>query len=325
VFTPITLVIILTLAFGFVSCSGKAESITVAYAPFESTALFWIAQDQDFFGQNGLNVTARKYETGVGSLDAMLNGEADLAVGANEFPLVGRALQKAGIRTIASIAKSEFIYLVGRKDRGLQQIADLRGKRVGTTFRTIAQFFFGRFLELHNLKIDDITLIEVGTPDEWVNAVVNGDIDAVVTAQPYADAAKQRLGDNAIVWSVQSNQPLQTQVISTEEWITEHPDIVIRFLKSLVLAEQYVILHPAESKLIVQKQINVDAAYMDKVWSQNQFSLSLDQSLLLAMEDEARWMIANDLTTEKQIPDFLDYIYTDGLEEIKPEAVNVIQ
>jgi NitT/TauT family transport system substrate-binding protein len=318
-------VIILILAFGPVSCSGKAESITVAYAPFEATALFWIAQDQDFFGQNGLNVTSRKYETGVGSLDAMLNGEADLAVGANEFPMVGRALQKARIRTIASIAKSEFIYLVGRKDRGIQQISDLRGKRIGTTFRTIAQFFLGRFFELNGIEITDITLVEVKSPEEWVNAVVHGEIDAVVTAQPYADAAKQRLGDRAIVWSVQSNQPLQTQVISTEKWVTEHPDLVIRFLKSLVLAEQYVILYPAESKMIVQKQINVDAAYMDTVWSRNQFSLSLDQSLILAMEDESRWMINNNLTSQKQVPDFLDYIHTDGLEAVKPNAVNIIE
>lgn len=324
VFTPITLVIILTLVFGSVSCAGKAESITVAYAPFEATALFWIAQDQDFFGRNGLNVTSRKYETGVGSLDAMLNGEADLAVGANEFPLVGRALQKAGIRTISSIAKSEFIYLVGRRDRGIQQISDLRGKRVGTTLRTIAQFFFGRFLELHDLGVDDITLVEVKTPEEWVNAVVKGDIDAVVTAQPYADAAQHRLGDNAIVWSVQSHQPLQTQVVSTDQWITEHPDLVIRFLKSLTLAEEYVIHHPAEARAIIQKQINVDAAYMDTVWSQNQFSLSLDQSLILAMEDEARWMINNNLTAEKQVPDFLEYIYLDGLEVVKPDAVIIV-
>ena len=39
------------------------------------------------------------------------------------------------------------------------------------------------------------------------------------------------------------------------------------------------------------------------------------------MEDEARWMIKNNLTTEKQVPDFMNYIYADGLKAIKPEAV----
>jgi NitT/TauT family transport system substrate-binding protein len=124
---------------------------------------------------------------------------------------------------------------------------------------------------------------------------------------------------------VQSLQPLQTQVVSTGQWIAEHPDLVIRFLKSLALAEEYAILNPAEAKAIVQEQIGVEAAYMETVWSQNQFSLSLDQSLVVAMEDEARWMIENNLTTETQVPDFLDYIHTDGLEAVKPEAVNIVR
>ncbi len=43
------------------------------------------------------------------------------------------------------------------------------------------------------------------------------------------------------------------------------------------------------------------------------------------MEDEGRWMINNNLTPEKQIPNFLDYIFMDGLKAIKPEAVNIIR
>jgi NitT/TauT family transport system substrate-binding protein len=301
------------------------DSIVMAYSPFESTALVWIAEDQNLFSRNGLSVTPRQYDTGVGSLDGMLNGEADIVVGTNEFPLVGRAFQKARIRTVGSIAKSEFIYLVGRKDRGIEKVSDLKGKRVGTTLRTIAEFYLGRFLELHGMSMQDITLVDVKTPAEWVDAIVNGDIDAVATAQPYANIAQDRLGANAVVWSAQSSQPLYTQVISTDEWITQHPDWVRKFLKSLAQAEEYVVRNPGEAKAIVQKRLNLGAAYMETVWSQNQFSLSLDQSLILAMEDEARWMIKNSLTTEKQVPDFLNYIYADGLKAIKPEAVNIIR
>jgi len=305
--------------------SGKTESITVGYSPFESTALFWIAKDQHFLSWNGLNVTLRKYDTGVGSLDGMLNGETDITVGTTEFPLVGRAFQKAKIRTIGSIDKSEFVYLVGRKDRGIEKVSDLKGKRVGTTLRTIAHFYLGRFLELHGMNMRDITLVDVKTPAEWVNAIVNGDIDAIATAQPSVNAIKDRLGANAVVWPAQSGQSLYALMISTDEWITKHPELVSRFLKSLAQAEEYVIRNPAEAKVIVQKALNLSAAYMETVWSQNQFSLSLDQSLILAMEDEARWMIKNNLTTEKNVPDFMNYIYVDGLKAIKPEAVSIIR
>jgi NitT/TauT family transport system substrate-binding protein len=62
---------------------------------------------------------------------------------------------------------------------------------------------------------------------------------------------------------------------------------------------------------------------MASIWPQHQYSLSLDQSLLTAMEDEGRWMIANNLTSEKTLPDYSDYIYTKGLEAVIPESVNI--
>jgi len=42
-------------------------------------------------------------------------------------------------------------------------------------------------------------------------------------------------------------------------------------------------------------------------------------------KDEAQWMIKNNLTTEKSIPDFVNYIYVDGLKAVKPEAVSIIR
>jgi hypothetical protein len=38
----------------------------------------------------------------------------------------------------------------------------------------------------------------------------------------------------------------------------------------------------------------------------------------------ARWMISDNVIKEKHIPNFVNYIYVDGLKAIKPEAVNII-
>ena len=74
-----------------------------------------------------------------------------------------------------------------------------------------------------------------------------------------------------------------------------------------------------------RKRLNLSDAYIDTVWKQNQFSVSLDMSLVTTMEDEGRWMINNNLTTEKTIPNYQNYIYTKGLEEVKPNAVNTVE
>ena len=307
----------------FQNDAAKLESIDVAYSPFESLALFWVAQEQGFFVQNDLNVTVHRYDSGAGALGGVISGEADIAVGTAEFPLVIRALDQEPIQTMAVISKSNFIYLVGRADRGISEVSDLKGKTIGTTFGTIAHYFLGRFLLLNGIRLEDVALVDLRTPTEWVNAVGNGTADAVATAQPYANSAKDGLGDNAVILSLNNNQPQYTQTIATKKWIANNPELCRRFLNALYQAERYTTNHPTEAKIIVKQQMNFSDAYMENVWSENQYSLSLDQSLILAMENEARWLISNNLTNQTTIPDFINYIYFDGLASVQPESVTI--
>lgn len=301
------------------------QSLKVAYSPFESTTLFLVAQEKDFFTQNGLNVTVHKYDTGSAALTGVINGEADLTIGTTEFPVVIQTLNQESIQTIGSISKSNFIYIVGRTDRGINEVLDLKGKTIGTTYGTIAHYYLGRFLILNDLNTEDVVLVDLKTPTEWVDAVVNGSVDAVATAQPSVNLATEKLGTNAVVWSIQNNQPLYAQVVATKSWITEQPEICRRFLNAMYQAELFVFDNPYEAKTIIKQKMNFSDLYMDIIWQQNHFSLSLDQSLILAMESEARWLIDNNLTSQTQIPDFTNYIHSDCLDSIKPGAVSIIR
>ena len=100
--------------------------------------------------------------------------------------------------------------------------------------------------------------------------------------------------------------------------------MVKRFLKALTQAEDYLIRNPEEAKAITQRRIGYNDADMAIVWPKSQYLFSIDQSFIIAMEDEARWMISNNMTAEKQVPNFLDYIYEDALKAVKPEAANIV-
>jgi len=241
-----------------------------------------------------------------------------------EFPLVGSAFRKDRIRATGTIAKSEFIYIVGRKDRGIETVADLKGKRVGTTLRTIAEFYLGRFLELHGMNQQGMTLVDLKTPAEWVNAIVAGDVDAVATAQPYANAVKDRLGANAVVWSAQSGQPLYALAIATDAWIANNPDCSERSL-------------PRWRR---RSSISSGIQPRREPSSRSAGPGSVVHGLRLAAEPvftlsrrvahpghgrRGRWMIKNNLTGERQVPNFLDHIHEGGLKVTKPEAVNIIR
>jgi ABC-type taurine transport system substrate-binding protein len=139
------------------------------------------------------------------------------------------------------------------------------------------------------------------------------------------DPIKDQLGANAIVWPAQSGQQGYWIAISDQDWAAQHPEIITKFLKSMDQAATYILYHPTEAKAIVKKRSSATDAYIAAIWNSTQFLLSLDQSLITAMEDEGRWMINSNLTTEKTMPDYRNYLYLEGLEEVKPESVNIIR
>jgi NitT/TauT family transport system substrate-binding protein len=43
------------------------------------------------------------------------------------------------------------------------------------------------------------------------------------------------------------------------------------------------------------------------------------------MEDEARWAIVNKLTSKTKVPNYLDFVYMDALEEVASDRVTIIR
>lgn len=300
--------------------SGTSESITIGGFPYDASALIYIAQDQGLFAGNGLNVTLRNYNSSLSAINGLLKNEVDFSV-SSEYNIVGATYKRANISVIGSIDKFETVYLVGRKDKGIVNVSDLKGKKIGVDRCGIGGFYLGRFLDLHGMSIREVTLVDM-PPSQFVESLTNGSIDALISGA-YIDQIQERLSSNVVLWPAQSSQSGYWVMSCRGDWASSHLEQIKRILKSLDQAEGYAIKHPAQAKAIVQKRLNFSDAYMAAVWPEHQFSLSLDLSLLIAMNDEGRWMINNNLTTEKTLPYFRDYIYTKGLEEVSLEAVNI--
>ena len=300
-----------------------ALPLTVGMEPNQVNALIYIADEQGYFAANGLNVTIRNYPSGAAATEGLLLGENEIAT-ATEFVLVGKALDRVPLRTFGSIDEFEQIYLIGRKDAGILDVPDLAGRTIGLSQKTAAEFYLGRFLELHGMNIREVNMEDV-RPPQIVDALAKGDVDAVVTWQPHVSSIQQHMGDRVVAWPVQSGQPAFCIAICSGEWADGHPDEITRFVRALSEAQGYLIRDPEGSMAILSRRANYSSAYVQQVWPEHHYFLSLDQALVSAMEDEARWEIRNNLTGAKTLPDFRENIYTGGLERVKPESVNVIR
>jgi ABC-type nitrate/sulfonate/bicarbonate transport system substrate-binding protein len=303
---------------------GRLESVAVGMEPNPVNLLMYIAQNQNYFSNNGLNVTIKDYSSGAAATNGLLNGEVNVSI-ATELVLTRNILSNSSIQTFGSTNKFLQSYIIAKKDSGIANISDLRGKTIGVTLQTNSQFYVGRFLELNNLGLNDVNLTNV-PPSQFEDALVNGTVDALVAWQPYIGGIQNRLGnDNVVMWDVQSGQPAYGCIISTNNWIADNPQQAKNFLAALAQAEDYALNNPSEAKTLLENWLNLSATYVQTIWHQYSFSLSLDQAQLLAMQDEAQWLINNNQTNATALPNFLNYIYLDGLEAVDPNAVTIVK
>ena len=302
--------------------SGDVESLTLGLYPSEYNSLIYIAKDRDYFTANGLKVTFKNYVSGARSVTGMLNGEVDVATG-SEFVVATNVMQNASLYAFGSVSKYLNVYLVARIDKGINTVTDLQGKRIGVTIGSANQFYLGRYLEINGISQSQVTLVNVNFA-ESPSALSNGTVDAVVTFQPYTNQIQSLLGNKVVVWPIQSNQFGYFEESSTKDWAVAHPNLIVRFLKALIQAENFNFEHRDQAISLVSKDLNYTIEYTTSIWSDYQYSVTLDQAFVLLIQEECRWLISNNLTSATTVPNILNYVYVNGLKQVRPQSVNII-
>ena len=302
--------------------TGPLEKISIGATTQELSTLIWIAAEKGYFEENGLNATVKAYHTGIETKNALLAGEVDVA-DTVDFVISGLGLEGIDFKVLASIDTASIDYIIARKDKGIFSLSDLKGKKIGIKRGSSAEYYLGRTLIFNNLSLQDVELVAVHPPD-MPDAIANGEVDATITWHPYNYHIKNSLGDNAIVWSAQDGLDIYWVVFSKDEFVQKYPEKIKRLLKALIQAEEFVKHNNLQAKEIIARLVNLDLLYIESVWSDFDFVVDLPQTMIIAMEDQTRWRMENNLTDKTVVPNYLDYIYLDGLQEVKPGAVTII-
>lgn len=300
----------------------EQDHLVITTGSPEFSALTLVANKKGFFTKYGLNVTIRDYPSGIGAVDELMAGNSDLAYAA-EFVGVSLIGQYPDMRVIGSTAKCDVISIIARKDRGIVSSRDLRGKSVAVPKNTQAEFFLGRYLTLSGMNWTDVT-IHYLAPADLVQSVVSGQSDAAIIWEPNVYTIEQQLGKNSTTFPAQSGQPFYWLTYTRLDVIRNRPDVLARYFRALDETGLYMYQNEDEAKAIIKNRVNLPEDYVDSLWKKNQYILSLDQSLIIAMEDESRWMISNNLTDKKVVPNYLDYISTEPLRTVSPVSVNLM-
>lgn len=302
----------------------RLEKITFGVETSLHPSLVWIAEHNGYFTEEGLEVDIKEFSSGRTALRTMLQeGGLDMVTVA-QTPVMFNSFERNDYAIIAMIEYSyNDIFLLGRTDQGINRPTDVKGKKMGVTTGSSGHHFLGAFLSYYGLEEKDVELIDLEA-SQLSPALVNGDVDAIVTWQPHIYKAQKLLGINAIILSQKILLREDFYVVANKDFIQKNPETVEKLLRSLAKAERFSLQHPEESKEIVAQRLMLDQEFVDTVWNDFVFQLSLDQTIFLSLEEGARWAVKNLLVNATAIPNYFDFFFTDSLSRVKPGAVNII-
>jgi len=324
--TSFLVIIVAVTGYYFITKTQRrpTETVTIGITKEPLMALIIIAGEKHFFSHEGLDVTLKYYRGGRFALEGMVANEVDLSVPA-ETPIIFASFERQDFSIIATIGSSDNeLKLIARADHGIRKPQDLRGKRIATPPAS-PRFFLDLLLLKYGLSEEDVTFSVNRLHEELVSLLVNGDIDAFVTREPFLSQAKASLQDKAVIFTEPGLYLKTSPLVAFNNSIKDRPQTIKKILRALLKAEEFIKRYSEQAIEIVSHSTRIPLSEVRHAWTELNLTVSLEQSLIISLEDEARWAIKNKLTEKTQIPNYLNFIYPAALEAIKPEAVTIIR
>ena len=197
------------------------------------------------------------------------------------------------------------------------------GKAIGVTNGTTGQFFLDVYLLFHSINPAEVETIDLAV-GALTQALVEGRVDAIATWEPHIFHAQRLLGANAFLFDTHNTVRTKFYLVATKHFITQRPGALQKFLHAMRRAEVFIQEHNKVAMDIAARRTKTEGELATVIWDDLTFRLVLDQSVIDVLETEARWVIKNQFTAKTTVPNYLPFIFVDGLKAVKPRAVTIV-
>lgn len=286
-----------------VSCTSSKDSgdtLTLGWVVDPSWAQVPVANELDYFKQNGVNVKIVPFPTGAAALEALAGGAVDIANG-GDVPTSAAVLKNPHLRVVADGAIWPEGRFVARRSAGIDSIASLNGRKIAVPLGSSAHYFASRFLAEANVNAD---LVQTG-PAEIVTAIANHNVDVVAVFQPALAKAVQALGSDAVELQGKQKYNQHSLYLANEEVLASKKSAIGKFVAAIRNADAPLTGKNPEALAAVAKAIGLDQNLINQVSAEFIYNTHLGPELAGDLADRARWAQSiGRVPTDQRIPDY---------------------
>lgn len=278
-------------------------SIRIAVSQTPLSTPFYVARDQGYFADHGIEVELLPYVGGHRCFNALIEGEADLAT-TSDSVIMFNSFGDTQFSILASFVESDNdIKIVSAPDQHIQSASELRGKRIGIIHNSASEFFLHTLLLINGVPADSITLVPL-RPDAMVSALDSGEIDAAAMWEPFAQEAAQLSNRGEPILNSRGIYTLSFNLITMRDLATPQLEAHRRVIAALNDATRFIAVNPARSQRSIATQLQRDPLKIGHGWDDYLFKLSLSNSLISTLEHEARWALNHNRVAPQSVPNY---------------------
>ena len=241
-----------------------------------------VAQEKGFFKDEGLQVEIVAPADPADPPKLVAAGQADLAI-TYQPQLHLQVHEGLPLKRIGTLIATPLNCLMVRADGPVQQIADLKGKKIGYSVSGVEDALVSAMLKTAGLTLDDVEMINVN----WSlsPALIAGQVDATIGAYRNFELTQMRLAGatGRCFFVEEQGVPTYDELIFVANPTTMNADASRRFLHAVERGAQYMANHPDEAwKLFsatapdLKDELNA-AAWKDTLPRFSQSPAALDQ------------------------------------------------
>lgn len=227
----------------------------------------------DEFSDESENLEVNTFEGYDEMKDAVISGKLDIAA-TNWISAIKAAENGEDIKVIAGMSNGESA-LVVKKDSGIENIEDLKGKTIGYFPESIEYVKLANELKEKGIDIKKDVKFKEMDFESMTKELSGGNIDAFCGEEPYVSIALEDGFGKVIDYKSDEIVPLNTAIIATEENIKDDPEKMRELMDKHVKSTNHLMMSK-EDRINKAAEFGIDKKYLEK--SIDNIELSTDIS-----------------------------------------------
>ncbi|MCC3291868.1 ABC transporter substrate-binding protein [Arthrobacter sp. zg-Y1110] len=251
--------------------SGDLVSIEVGVIPIVDVAPIYLGVEQGFFEDEGLELTLTLAQGGAAIVPAVTSGQMAFGFSNVTSMIVGKSkglplqMVAPGASTTGDV-DADFASVMTLPGSGIEEIADLAGKRVGVnTLNNISDSTMSEAVKQAGGDYESIEFVEMQFPDMPAQ-LDGGNVDAIAAVEPFVTITEAQ---GAVPVFSNYAEPIKDLTVAvyftSDQYAQENPETMEKFVRAMTASLEYADSNPDEVRAVLPTYTSLEPDVIEEL------------------------------------------------------------